>query len=106
MQLADFTESLNKHPNTFAYLDPPYLVKVPLYGRNGNAHRFFDHAQLAAILKERKQWLLSYNDCPEIRELYKDYNIITPEWKYGMTSSRKSNEVLIFSPDLKPTSHV
>src|SRR4029453_1262989 len=69
VQLVDFAVSLNQHPDAFAYLDPPYWVKVPLYGRNGNAHRFFDHVALATILKERKQWLLSYNDCPEIREL-------------------------------------
>lgn len=106
VQLADFKASLSNHPNTFAYLDPPYLVKVPLYGRNGNAHRFFDHQELADLLRKRQQWLLSYNDCPEIRELYKDYHIITPEWKYGMTSSRKSNEVLIFSPDLNPAEYV
>jgi DNA adenine methylase len=102
----DFTEALTIHPDMFAYLDPPYLVKVPLYGRNGNTHRFFDHELLAASLKGRKQWLLSYNDCPEIRELYKAYQIITPTWTYGMTASRKSNEVLIFSPDLNPVLHV
>ena len=106
VQAADYTESLALHPDVFAYLDPPYLVKVPLYGRNGDTHRFFDHTQLATTLKARKQWLLSYNDCAEIRALYKGFQIIKPAWTYGMTASRKSNEILIFSSDLNPGRYV
>ena len=31
--------------------------------------------RLFRVLSECKgQWLVSYNDCPEIRELYRDYN--------------------------------
>ena len=97
---APFTQSLLQHKETFAYLDPPYVIKSSLYGRNGNTHKNFDHAALASILKDRYNWLLSYNDCPEIRELYKGYLFKVPAWKYGMSSQKSSNEILIFSPDL------
>lgn len=101
VELADFKSSLLKHPNTFAYLDPPYLVKSSLYGEKGNAHKNFDHLALFNILKNRTRWLLSYNDCEEIRKMYNGFRIIKLEWRYGMTSNRKSSEILIFSNDKK-----
>jgi len=98
---ADFRNSLSAHPYTFAYLDPPYLIKSSLYGKNGDAHKDFDHYALADILKKREHWILSYNDCNEIRELYTGFHILTPNWKYGMSNDKKSKEVLIFSKDFK-----
>ena len=97
--------SLEKHPFTFAYLDPPYLIESSLYGKKGNAHKNFDHLQLADILKKRKYWILSYNDCEEIRKLYQEFHIITPNWKYGMSNDKMSKEVLIFSADFKINGH-
>ena len=96
----EFIASLQKHPDAFAYLDPPYLIKSSLYGKKGNAHKNFDHQALAQILRERKNWILSYNDCEEIRELYKGFKILMPQWKYGMSNNKSSKEVLIFSTDL------
>lgn len=98
---APFEESLAKHPDVFAYLDPPYLIKSSLYGYKGNAHKDFDHVKLANILRTRTKWILSYNECDEIRTLYKDMKIITPNWKYGMSNDKSSREVLIFSKDYK-----
>lgn len=105
VQKADFKISLEKHPFTFAYLDPPYLIKSSLYGKNGNAHKDFDHEQLASILKNREHWILSYNDCEEIRTLYEGFHILTPNWKYGMSNDKLSKEVLIFSKDFKLKGH-
>ncbi len=98
---ADFMQSLRKHPDLFTYLDPPYLVKSVLYGVNGDAHKDFDHDLLAATLQKRDRWLLSYNDCEEIRELYKGYRLVNPVWKYSMSVNRSSKELLIFSHDLQ-----
>ena len=105
IQKADFKTSLEKHPYTFAYLDPPYLIKSSLYGKKGNAHKDFDHEQLANILKKREHWILSYNDCKEIRSLYEGFHILTPNWKYGMSNDKMSKEVLIFSKDFKLNGH-
>jgi DNA adenine methylase len=105
IQKADFETSLKKHPFTFAYLDPPYLIKSSLYGNKGNAHRDFDHNQLANILKKREHWVLSYNDCEEIRELYAGFHILTPNWKYGMSNDKSSKEILIFSKEFKINGH-
>lgn len=97
----DFKQSLADHPHTFAYLDPPYLVESALYGRKGDAHKGFDHEGLAGILKQREHWILSYNDCEQIREMYEGFHTLTPNWKYGMSNNKSSKEILIFSKDLK-----
>lgn len=96
---ADFKDSLNNHPDTFTYLDPPYWIKSSLYGKKGSTHKDFDHEGLAEILHNRNHWILSYNDCEEIRELYEGFHILTPNWKYGMSNDKSSKEVLIFSSD-------
>ncbi|HRH81904.1 MAG TPA: DNA adenine methylase [Thiobacillaceae bacterium] len=59
VQRADFRESLSAFPAEFTYLDPPYLLKKSnLYGVRGGAHKHFNHAALAALLRQRKaHWL-------------------------------------------------
>jgi len=97
---ADFKQSLSKHHNHFLYLDPPYANGGKLYGKQGDMHEDFDHEGLASILHSRGEWVLSYNDCERVRDLYSDNAFITPEWTYGMNTSKESNEVLILSEDL------
>jgi len=100
---ADFKDSIIRHPDAFLYLDPPYLLgkdKNKLYGDKGSTHMGFDHNGLHEVLSGRTGWVLSYNNCPEIQELYKDYEIINAEWAYGMKNVGKkimgsSSEVLI-----------
>lgn len=98
----DFTKSIPLHKNDFLYLDPPYMIKNNLYGIKGSTHKGFRHDLLVKLLKKKYNWILSYNNCPEILDMYNDYSILYPEWIYGMPSSinKKSNEVLIFSNDI------
>lgn len=101
----DFKQSIKAHKNCFLYLDPPYLIRSALYGKKGNVHKDFDHEGLFKALLKRDNWILSYNDCAEIRTMYKSYNILTPVWKYGMSNDKRSKEVLIFSRDIKPIAY-
>ena len=96
---ADFKESLAKHDDdTFIYADPPYAIDNPvLYGKNGSTHKGFDHLGLAEAMKEKNNWVLSYNPSPFILDLYKDYEIVYPEWSYGMSKDKKSKEILILN---------
>lgn len=100
VEQADFKESIPKAKNTLLYLDPPYLINQKLYGNRGNLHEGFDHNGLAKILKNRDNWILSYNESNEIDDLYDGYTFYYPKWKYGMSNNKKSREVLIFSDDL------
>lgn len=93
----DFKESIPKHSEDFLYCDPPYYIESKLYGKKGSTHKGFDHEGLSNLLRERSGWILSYNDCEYVRELYSGYIFETPSWKYGMNSSKKSNEVLIIN---------
>ncbi|HEX8071973.1 MAG TPA: DNA adenine methylase [Pyrinomonadaceae bacterium] len=97
---ADYREVIPKHEDAFLYLDPPYLNGQGLYGVKGDTHKSFDHEALADLLHKRDRWIMSYNDCPEVRELYKDKTIVSIEWIYGMSKNKQSKEVLIASPDV------
>jgi len=104
VKAADFKVSIAAHPDAFLYLDPPYLLgkgRETLYGANGSNHKGFDHLGLSETLKERSNWILSYNNCPEILKLYEDYAIIYPDWKYCMSSDKTSKEVLIINKEDK-----
>ena len=96
-----FEESISKTSSeSFIYLDPPYKIKGDnLYGDKGSTHKFFNHLLLRDVLQDKKNWIMSYNDSDEIRNLYSDYKIISLEWAYGMTKNRKSKEILIFGEE-------
>lgn len=54
-------------PQTFSYLDPPYFETEDYYLGFTPA----DHERLQnLLLNAQGKWLLSYNECPEIVELY------------------------------------
>lgn len=99
----DATEFLRSHPetqDTVVYADPPYFITSYVYGKNGDMHEGFDHAGFAAALRTRKDWILSYNDCPYIRELYSGCRIFSESWSYGMNNAMKpSSELIILPPE-------
>ena len=70
-------EVLIKHydrPDTFFYADPPYFSTEDMYAVGFG---WADHVRLRDALAGIKgRFLLSYNDCPEIRELYADFHIL------------------------------
>ena len=80
------------------FLDPPYYLENKsnkLYGNNGDLHNGFNHLALFDLLKTRTDWVLTYNNCEYIRDLYKDFKIIDVKWSYGMNSTKASAEVII-----------
>jgi DNA adenine methylase len=107
VEYMDCLDAIKKHSELFLYLDPPYLLEQTtqnkLYGVQGSTHKGFDHQSLFDLLKDRPNWIMSYNNGAEILEMYKDFKIIEPEWAYGMSEDKSANEALIFSHDLDPT---
>ena len=96
-----FEKSIAKHDKDFLYCDPPYANGGALYGERGDCHLGFDHEALATILTAREGWILSYNDCSIVRDLYAGLPILDAEWTYGMSNDKKSNEIVILSKDFK-----
>jgi len=90
---ADFQEVLPKYNKDFLYLDPPYYIGKDskmfkgIYPQRNFPihHNNFPHQTLRDLLKKHKGgFLLSYNDCPTIREYYKDFQFFFPKWQYTM----------------------
>lgn len=86
----DFRVLINKYDRkeTFFFCDPPYL------GTAGydNPFTYEDHLELNNILKNIKgKFLLTINDCEEIREIYKGFNIIETSVLYTVSNSQKGN---------------
>ena len=115
----DFEKVIEKATelNAFVFIDPPYF--------NADQSKFYiksftdeDHLRLAKILKKtsnKYRFLLTYDNSPEILEMYKwAHNLDPQEWNYvisrtdnqkeklklkdGFSSSRKKGkEIFIFN---------
>ena len=95
----DFEEFINTNQakKNLLFLDPPYYLEKAstLYGNNGDMHETFDHNKLYKCLSTKKNWLMTYNNCEYIKNLYKDFKIIDTNWSYGMNKSKESSEIVI-----------
>ena len=93
----------NDNEKVLMFLDPPYYLEKQskLYGNNGDMHENFNHQLLFDVIKSKKNWLITYNNCDYIKTLYKDYTIIDVNWSYGMNTSKKSSEIIIISKSRK-----
>lgn len=118
-----FENVVPKYKNDFLYCDPPYYLNgdsktfVGMYPHRNFPihHNGFKHELLRDMLKAHKGgFILSYNDCSAIKEWYKDFNMIAPEWQYTFSQGdtrigknrlknnngsyvKKSHELLIWS---------
>lgn len=107
----DFIELIeDRNCRSLLYLDPPYYVK----GNNLYQHGFTveDHQRLADSLRETEHaWVLSYDDCPEVREMYRWAKVEPLDATYSITAvkdkdtgerlSRKKTELLICPRETK-----
>lgn len=100
----DCCEFLDCHPEsreTLVFADPPYYIDNYIYGKDGDLHEQFNHKRLSEKLLVRKDWILTYNNCEMIRELYDGCRIFEERWSYGMNASKRSNEIIILPPALE-----
>lgn len=91
----DFQDIFRRYDceTAFFYLDPPYTEGQ---GYATVKTKEFEHERLFNSLKTLKgRWLLSYNDCTKIRELYKDYTIIEVERTNSLSVNRKPYKELL-----------
>lgn len=99
-------ETLIKHydrEDSFFYCDPPYYNSEYVYDE-GFAKE--NHQRLHNVLVNAKgKWLLSYNDCPEIRELYDGYSFYDFKRVHSMVQKydpgKEFPELLIANYDLR-----
>jgi len=100
LKLIDKMQKENKNSNTIFYFDPPYYLKGPsLYMNHYNEN---DHGEISRKIQKIKnmRWIVSYDNVPEIRRLYKNFR---RKWYMLMHTAykiREGKEILFFSDKL------
>lgn len=85
---------------TFVFADPPY------YKKGSRLYTSFyepgDHAELArTMLAMSRPWIVTYDDTPQIRGLYRDRRQYCFDLNYSLHEKRVGTELLIGSKGLK-----
>lgn len=91
----EFIESL-KLADVHLFIDPPYFRKGQTLYLSDLDETY--HSKLASLLKGHSDaaWTLTYDDCPEIRNLYHDWATVRPfALRYVASSRREGRELLI-----------
>lgn len=72
------------------YLDPPYYEMGPRLYRHSMTPD--EHKKLADVLRDRKNWVLSYDACDQVRDLYREFaNCLPLQMDYSIRAARKEN---------------
>ncbi|MFP7486460.1 DNA adenine methylase [Priestia filamentosa] len=91
IECLDFREIIQRYdsPNTFFYIDPPYVGREAYY-KGGFTEQ--DHIELAELLQNIKgKALISYYPDPLILSLYKNWNIESAEAVTGSGVCKAEN---------------
>ncbi|WP_088227771.1 DNA adenine methylase [Desulfosporosinus sp. FKB] len=84
---------------SFIYFDPPYVKKGPLLYMN--CFKPTDHSRLAEeILRSNNNWIVTYDNCEFISNLYRNFKQEIISINYSAGSSKKSEEIVIYSPTI------
>lgn len=86
--------------NAMIYFDPPYFKKGKQLYMN-----FFDiedHKRIERAIRERVDcdWIITYDDAPEIREIYAAYPMMLYDLNYSVSKKCKTSELMIFKPEI------
>lgn len=87
---------------TFFYLDPPYYGYEDQYGRG--LFQRADLADLAAALEQvRGRFILSINDLPQTREIFRDFVAMPVQARYSVcrNGQKSKTELLIANYELQ-----
>ena len=87
--------------DVFVYLDPPYYVKGKSLYMNHYTDR--NHGELARYLQNeaRFNWVLSYDDVPQIREMYMNSDLYRFPLKYTVSKKQVGYELLTHSDNIQ-----
>lgn len=86
--------------NGLIYLDPPYVQKGHQLYKNSFRER--DHLALYGVVSLlNNHWIVTYDDCPFIEELYKSKRQIKFDLNYSVQTVRKGTEIAIYSEGLE-----
>lgn len=90
--------------NTMVYFDPPYYKKGKELYMNFFTHN--DHVRIRSEIEQLQgiDWVITYDDCPEILDLYSEHICRHMNWNYSAATKRTVNEIVIFqNAEMIPT---
>jgi DNA adenine methylase len=85
---------------TLIYFDPPYYLKgKDLYV---NHYKHEDHVLVSQMINgiNKHKWLVSYDNVPEINEIYSRNKKFVYDLNYSVVNATKGTEVMIYHKDL------
>lgn len=85
--------------NSIVYFDPPYYKKGKELYLNFFKHE--DHVRIHSEIERLRNldWVLTYDDCPEIRSLYRGHICRRMLWNYSAATKRKVSEIMFFQDE-------
>lgn len=90
---------LNKYRNSIINFDPPYVKKGSQLYMNYFTNE--DHIGLRKIIgKLHRKWIVTYDDCILVEDLYKNYRKSYIDIRYSIKESKRTNELVFFSNNL------
>lgn len=98
---------LPKYQNdALVYFDPPYYNKGKQLYLNFFNHN--DHVDIENLLHNNVlcDWILTYDDAPEIEEIYSSANIYKFDLSYSATKRRTANELMMFKNTIDVPSNI
>ena len=101
LKLIDKIQEEAENENVIFYFDPPYYLKAStLYM---NHYKENNHRLVSEKIKNIRniKWIVSYDNVPEIKNLYLNCRKKEYSFKHTAHSSRIGQEILFFSPRLR-----
>lgn len=95
-------QSLTKLPKlALVNIDPPYYKKGP--GLYTSFYKHDDHVALSKTIRAMShQWMLTYDDVPQIAEMYAGLPQYRKDLIYYAQVKRSAAELMVLSPELLP----
>lgn len=93
--------SISKTKDSLTFFDPPYYIKGSSLYTNFYSHQ--NHVDLKNTIVSHirdKKWILTYDLCPEIAELYSDFDNIEYTLNYSVANKSKGMEYMFFSKNV------
>jgi DNA adenine methylase len=90
---------LPNYNNCFVYFDPPYVKKGPNLYRN--SFTLEDHKNLSEVITAcRFKWIVTYDKCNFIKDLYKGFEYETLSINYSAGQTKVGDEIIIFNHNI------
>ncbi|MHA8056354.1 DNA adenine methylase [Aquirufa nivalisilvae] len=100
IKLIDKIQQEANNENVVFYFDPPYYLKASTLYMNHYEDK--NHKKVSEKIKaiQNIKWIVSYDNVPEIQELYADCNKKEFSFKHTAYESRIGKEIIFFSANL------